>query len=373
VNKKAAKKLWALKVGAARSRLIRLAAPQRGGKGRFVIGTRDRCHTRGASGAKVFLVLFLQKKNYFLPLMDIIAAFKTFVRVAETSSFSAVAREMNMSQPAVSRQVAALEEYLGERLFQRTTRSLALTDDGRDLLGHATRVLAALDEAETAVGKRRGSVSGTVRLSVPVTFGRQHLAPRLGRLLAAHPALDIDLLLSDSYRDLVTEGIDLAIRAGAIADSSLIVRRMGSVQLHVVASSCYIATHGAPQTPEDLASHNCLVFTHSAMGGLWHFTGPEGPVTVGVKGQLRSDSGDAIREAVLNSYGIAALPAWFFLDELAAGTVQLLLPGWELPGTPVHLVYPSRRNLAPRVRVVIDFIQSEFLANPLLARFVDSR
>jgi DNA-binding transcriptional LysR family regulator len=305
--------------------------------------------------------------------MDIIAAFRIFVRVAETGSFSAVARELNMSQPAISRQVAALEDYLGERLFQRTTRSLALTDDGRDLLGHAQRVLDSLEEAKTAVGKRRGTVSGLVRLAVPVTFGRQHLAPRLAKLLAAHPALEIDLLLSDSYRDLVTEGIDLAIRAGAIADSSLIVRRLGGVSRHIVASADYLAAHGTPATPEDLLHHECLIFSLSSMSNGWEFAGPDGPVTVAVKGRLRSDSGDALREAVLQSHGIAALPSWFFLDEIASGSVKILLRGWELPPVPVYLVYASRRNLSPRIRAVIDFIQNEFLSNPLLAPFVDSR
>ena len=272
-----------------------------------------------------------------------------------------------MSQPAISRQIAALEDHVGERLLQRTTRSLTLTDDGRDLLGHAARVLDALEEAETAVGKRRGSVSGLVRLSVPVTFGRLYLAPWIGRLLVAHPALEIDLLLNDAPADLVADGIDLAIRAGAVADSSLIVRRIGSVSRYILASTAYLETRGRPETPADLARHDCLILTSSAAPTNWAFSGRLGPVSVPVKGRLRSNSGDTIRAGVLLGYGIAALPAWYFRDEISQGRVQILLRDWELPPTPVHLLYPSRRNLAPRVRVTMDFLLNEFSAHPMLA------
>jgi DNA-binding transcriptional LysR family regulator len=299
--------------------------------------------------------------------MDIIAAFRVFVRVAEAGSFSAVAREQNISQPAVSRQIAALEDHLGERLLQRTTRSLALTDDGRDLLHHARRVLDAVDEAETAVGRRRGTVAGLVRLCVPVTFGRLHLSPALPRLLAAHPALEIDLLLRDSMPDLVGEGIDLAIRPGVVADSSMIVRRAGVLSRYVVAGTGYLARHGEPTTPHELSGHDCVVLTTADHPNIWQFQGSPGPLNIEVHGRLRSDSGDAIREAVLNDIGVAALPAWYFRDEIAQGRVKLLLRDWEIAPTPVLMVYPSRRHLSPRVRAVMDFLLETFAANPVLA------
>jgi DNA-binding transcriptional LysR family regulator len=299
--------------------------------------------------------------------MDIIAAFKVFVRVAEAGSFSAVAREQNISQPAISRQIAALEDHLGERLLQRTTRSLTLTDDGRDLLNHARRVLDAVDEAETAVGRRRGTVAGLVRLCVPVTFGRLHLAPALPKLLAAHPHLEIDLLLRDSMPDLVGEGIDLAIRPGEVADSTMIIRRAGAVSRYVIASTAYVQAHGEPAHPQDLAAHECVQFSTPGHPSLWQFQGAEGPLSVEVHGRLRSDSGDAIREAVLNDIGIAALPAWYFRDEIAQGRVKLLLRDWEIAPIPVLMVYPSRRNLSPRVRAVMDFLFETFDANPMLA------
>jgi DNA-binding transcriptional LysR family regulator len=292
--------------------------------------------------------------------MDILAAFQVFVRVSESGSFSAVAREMGLSQPAISRQIAALEDHFGERLLHRTTRSLTLTDDGRDLLLHATRVLDTLQEAETAVGRRRGTVAGMVRLSVPVIFGRLYLTPRIGRLLDAHPALELDILFNDGLADLVADGIDLAVRAGVIADSSLISRRIGIVGRHAMASTQYLQRRGTPLTPTDLENHDCLIFTQGSSPTHWTFEGKDGKVGVPVRGRFRSDNGEGVREGVINGYGIGMLPAWYFRDEIKDGKVQILLPEWQVPGIPVHLIYPSRRHLSPRVRAVMDFLISEY-------------
>jgi DNA-binding transcriptional LysR family regulator len=292
--------------------------------------------------------------------MDLLAAFQVFVRVSESGSFSAVAREMGLSQPAISRQIAALEDHFGERLLHRTTRSLTLTDDGRDLLVHATRVLDSLQEAETAVGRRRGTVAGMVRLSAPVIFGRLYLTPRIGQLLEAHPALELDLLLNDGAADLVAEGIDLAVRAGMVADSSLITRGMGMVARHAMASSEYLARRGTPLVPADLENHDCLMFTQGASPTHWTFDGPGGKISIPIRGRFRSDSGEGVREAVVSGYGIGMLPAWYFRDEIQNGKVKILLPDWQVPGVPVHLIYPSRRHLSPRVRVVMDFLVREF-------------
>jgi LysR family transcriptional regulator for bpeEF and oprC len=160
--------------------------------------------------------------------LDLLGALRTFIRVAESGSFSAVAREIGATQPAVSRQIAALEEHLGARLIQRTTRSLTLTEDGRDLLGHARRVLDAGEETEAAIGRRRTSPAGLVRLATPVTLGRLYVVPRLPRLLGRYPELSIELTMSDAQIDLVSHGVDLAIRAGEVADTSLVARRIGS-------------------------------------------------------------------------------------------------------------------------------------------------
>jgi DNA-binding transcriptional LysR family regulator len=292
--------------------------------------------------------------------MDLIAAFQVFVRVSESGSFSAVAREMGLSQPAISRQIAALEDHFGERLLHRTTRSLTLTDDGRDLLIHATRVLDALAEAETAVGRRRGTVAGMVRLSVPVIFGRLYLTPRVGKLLEAYPALELDILFNDGVVDLVAEGIDLAVRAGMIADSSLIARRLGTVARHVMASTRYLQRRGTPLAPADLAAHDCLMFTQGASPTHWNFEGPDGKISFPIRGRFRSDNGEGVREAVISGYGIGLLPAWYFRDEINQGSVQILLKDWQVPGVPVHMIYPSRRHLSPRIRAVMEFLLREF-------------
>src|SRR5579875_3210565 len=251
--------------------------------------------------------------------MDVLAAFRTFTRVAESGSFSAVAREMGATQPAISRQVAALEEYLGARLIQRTTRSLTLTEDGRDLLGHARRVLDAVEETEAAIGRRRASPSGLVRLSTSVTFGRLYVVPRLPRLLDRYPDLQVELSLSDGVVDLVSHGIDVAIRLGEVADTSLVARRIGASTRVVVASAEYLEEHGEPQHPEALAEHQCIIFVGSATPNEWHFDGEQGPITVRVDGRFRTDSGEAVREAVLSGLGVSMLPAWLFPEELATG------------------------------------------------------
>ncbi len=301
--------------------------------------------------------------------MDLIAGLRTFVRVAEARSFTAVAREMGTTQPAVSRQVAALEEHLGARLIQRTTRSLTLTEDGRDLLGHARRVLDAAEEAEAAVGRQRGAPGGLVRLATPSVFGRLYVAPRLGRLLDRYPALSLELHVSDRPQDLVAEGIDLAVRAATVADSSLIARRIGSSSRITVASASYLDRHGEPQHPEDLAEHSCIPFLQHAAPFDWHFDGPGGEVTVRVAGRFSTDGSEAVREAVLAGIGFAVLPGWYFAEELLTGQVRAVLHEWQPPRIGLNAVYPSRRYLPRRTRAVIDFLVDELRLEPVLSSY----
>ncbi len=301
--------------------------------------------------------------------MDLLAAFRIFVRVAEAGSFSAVAREVGATQPAVSRQVSALEEHLGARLIQRTTRSLALTEDGRDLLGHARRVLDCVEEAETAVGRRQGAPTGLVRLATPASFGRLHVAPRMRRLLDRYPELSIELHMSDAVSDLVADGIDLAIRGGAVTEASLIARRIGSSARHVLASGDYLERHGEPTHPHELAGHSCIVFLNSANPHEWSFNGPDGAVAVPVSGRFRTDSSEALRAAVLAGVGFALFSTWAFPEELATGQVRTVLHEFQAERVPVHAVYPSRRNLAPRTRAVIDFLADEFRLDPAISSY----
>jgi DNA-binding transcriptional LysR family regulator len=300
--------------------------------------------------------------------MDLLAAFRAFVRVAETGSFSAVARETGLTQPAISRQVAALEQHLGARLVHRTTRSVGLTEDGRDLLAHARSVLEAVERAEGAVGQRRGGVSGMVRLSAPVVFGRVLIAPRIHSLLERHPRLSVDLLLDDRPMDLVQEGVDVAIRIGELPpDAPFIARRLGAFQRLVVASAAYLARNPEPLHPSDLARHECVLFDRHSGRGIWTLNGPEGEIEVPVEGRFHTDSPEAAREAVLTGLGLAVLSAWLVRNELRDGTVRAVLQAWKPPLVPVHAVYPSQRNLAARTRALIEFLLTDLQLDPQLA------
>jgi len=301
--------------------------------------------------------------------MDLLTAFRTFARVAESGSFSAVAREMGATQPAISRQVAALEEHLSVRLIQRTTRSLTLTEDGRDLLAHVHRVLDAVEEAEAAVGSRRGAPAGLVRLTAPATFGRRYIAPRIGALLALYPELSVELSLNDGPVDLVAEGLDLAIRIGEVEDASLVARRVGSTSRAVIASRDYLQQHGEPAHPDDLANHPCIIFLRYADPLIWRFAGPQGAAEVRISGRFRTDSGEAVREGILAGLGIGLLPAWILREELKTGAVKTILRKWQPPRSPIHAVYPSRRHLAPRTRAVIDFLVDEFRLDPVITTY----
>lgn len=298
--------------------------------------------------------------------MDLLAAFRAFVRVAESGSFSAVAREMGVTQPAVSRLVGALESHLGARLLQRTTRSLALTEDGRELLEPARAALDAAERAEGAVGRRHAGPSGIVRIAAPVVFGRVLVAPLVHRLLERHPALSVDLVLSDRVADLVHDGIDVALRVGEVPDTSLIARRIGAFRRLLVASTGYLDRHGTPRLPADLPAHACILVNSAGHSDTWRLLGPDGPVEVRVSGRFRTDSAEAARAAVRTDLGIAVISGWLMQRELRDGSVRRVLDPWHSAPVPVHAVYPSQRFLAPRTRAVIDFLVDEFRSDPAL-------
>ncbi len=305
--------------------------------------------------------------------MDLLAAFRTFIRIAETGSFSAVAREVNTTQPAVSRQIAALEEHLGARLFQRSTRSLTLTEDGRDLLSHARLVVEAVEETEAAIGRRRTSPAGMVRLGCPGVFGRIYVAPRLPVLLQRYPELSMELLVSDSVVDMVQDGLDLAIRVGEVLDASLVARRIGSTSALAVASPSYLAEHGEPTHPSELVGHECILFTRLASPEQWNFTGPgadsDAMLTVNVSGRLRTNGIEAVLEAAVAGMGVALVPTWMLGSKELRTSLTPILRSWQPRRRPISVVYPSRRFLAPRTRVVIDFLVDEFRLDPRISAY----
>jgi DNA-binding transcriptional LysR family regulator len=299
--------------------------------------------------------------------MDLVAGFRVFVRVAEAGSFSLVARELGLTQPAVSRQVSALEEHLGARLLQRTTRSLALTADGQDLLVHARTVLEAVERAEGAVGRLHAGPAGLVRVASTMAFGHVVIAPRVSVLLDRFPLLEVDLRLSDRMSDLVHDGIDVAVRVGEISEASLIARRIGLVSRQVMASVDYLARRGVPQTLEDLSGHDCILLELSPHPDVWQLEGADGMREVRVRGRFRTDSTEAVRVALKQGMGLAMASNWLMQQEIADGSVVPVLSEWRPPSRPIYAVYPSQRNLAPRSRAVVDFLVEEFKRDPALS------
>jgi DNA-binding transcriptional LysR family regulator len=296
--------------------------------------------------------------------LDIISAFKTFVRVAETESFSAAAREFNVGQPAVSKQISALEDYLGTRLFQRSTRSLALTDEGQELLVHARVAIEAVDEATDRLKRREGKVSGILRMTTTASFGRMHIVPRLGLLESQYPDLKVDLILQDHNANLVEQGLDLAIRFGEPREPNLIAKRLGTIRTVVVASKAYLEKRGRPETPEDLNKHDCIVFSGRRDGDAWDFTSGDHAVTVKVNWRVRMDNSDAIRQAALSGLGIVRAPSWLFPDLWELEDMETLLDGYTTTDFPMYAVYPSRRFVPAKVRAMIDFLEYEIRLDP---------
>lgn len=293
--------------------------------------------------------------------MDRLAAMQAFVRVVESGSFSAVARETRTTQSGVSKQIAALERALGAKLLSRTTRALALTEAGERYFVQARRLVAEIAEAETAVLQGEQQLSGWLRVAASVGYGRLILLPLVKSFLAAHPNVKIDLRLNDGFIDLVEEGIDVAVRIGELADSSLVARRIGTTQRVLLASRTYLRALPdgvkAPLVPQDLLHHNCIVYSELATQNAWTFTaGPRAAatkgsqVTIRAQGNLQTNSSEVIRASVLSGMGIGYSPTWLFEDELASGELEVLLRDWPAPSLPIHLVSPSQRYQSAKVQ-----------------------
>ena len=293
--------------------------------------------------------------------MDRLLLMHTFARAVETGSFSAVAREQGIGQPNVSRHVATLEQYLGTRLLHRSTRKLTLTPEGERYYAEARRVLDAVDEAESNV-RGEGKPSGLLRVACPNVLGRTHIMPWTKTLLERYPELDLDLQVGDRFIDLVEEGVDVAIRIGALRDSALKARRIGTAERVCVASPAYLATHPAPLVPEDLLRHNCVVHSLARSGRIWSFRTTE----VEVGGRFKVNTPDGIHRAVLDGLGIAYAPVWLFEEELHSGRLEPLLLNEMGPTAPIHCVYPAKRLLARRASAFMDFIAERFSGDPVL-------
>jgi DNA-binding transcriptional LysR family regulator len=304
--------------------------------------------------------------------MDRLDCMQSFVRVVETGSFSAVARELNTTQPTISKQIAALEDYLDVQLLTRSTRKLQLTQAGERFFERCQDVLDAAAAAEGSVGQRQQPV-GTLRVNCPVAFGQHQIMPYVKGFLECYPEITLDLRLSDRFVDLVEDGTDVAIRIGQINEPMLIAQRIGLTRRVTVAATSYLHDRPGPQAPEELADHNCIVYTRLATGNEWHFQNPTGgTLQVIVNGNLHIDNSTAIREAVLSGLGIAVCPVWLFGELLTSDSLQVVLTEYEPIPLPIHAVYRRGRFVSAKVRCLIDYLTIQFKLNPWLSDYSES-
>lgn len=292
--------------------------------------------------------------------MDRFEAMKVFAAVVDAGSFVAASDALPMSKAAVSRHVAELESHLGVRLLNRTTRRLSLTPEGEVFHARCKEVLASVDEAEAEITSRSGEATGLLRINAPFTFGLLHLAPLWVEFMASHAKLTLDVTLSDRVVDLVEEGFDMAVRIARLPDSTLVSRQIASTRLVLCASPGYLRQHGTPQHPAELAHHQVAAYSLFSQGDHWSFTGPQGPVSVKVSPRLRCNNGDTCRLAALRHQGIVLQPSFLVGPDLQAGTLVELMPEFRSIELGVYVVYPSRKFVSPKVRLLIDFLVEAF-------------
>ncbi len=293
--------------------------------------------------------------------MDRFHELSAFIAVVEAGGFSAAARRTGDSQPAISKAIGALEKRLGVALFNRSTRSVTLTDQGQRYYDRTKPLVAELDDADGEVTSNTRKVSGLIRISVAATFGRLHVLPLIPDLLARNPGLEVDLILSDFVRDMVEDRIDLAIRVGRVDLPDAVVRRVAGTPLVCVGSRRYFEKRGIPKTPADLLEHNCLLYGGLTESANWPFVGPEGPFSVSVRGNLSSNSVETIRAGVLAGVGIGLFAKVSLTNELSHPDVITVLDDFVKGIRDVSLVWPKRRFVPARVSRVTDFFAKALL------------
>ena len=301
--------------------------------------------------------------RYVVPYIETMNKFQemqAFVAVVDAGSFVRAAEALDSSKAAVSRHISELEDRLGVRLLNRTTRSLSMTDDGQAFYYHCTELLAALEEAEGDLSTRSVEASGLVRLSAPVTFGILHLAPLWGDFLARYPKVRLDVALSDRAVDLVEDGFDLAIRISSVMQPTLIARRLATTRLVLCAAPSYLKARGTPQHARELAQHDVVAYTYGTFRDEWTLEGPDGEVTVKVSPRLYANNGDTCRAAALRGQGVILQPDFLVGDDLRSGELVEILPEYRAGELGVYAIYASRRHLPLKLRHLVDFLVEAF-------------
>lgn len=288
--------------------------------------------------------------------MDRFQAMTTFIRVVDTGSFSAAARQTNVGQPAVSKAIAQLEDQLGVRLITRTTRGLSPTEAGQRFYEHARRALEEAEEAELAARGAGRGLTGRLRISAATTFARLHIVPRLPGFLSEHAELEMEVIMDDRVVDMVEEGIDVALRMGSLPDSTATARKLATGRRSLVATPAYLDRAGVPTSPADIAGHQAVVYTRYDTHNWTFRNAAGGEASVNVGGRLRVTAAEGLRAAVLADFGLAVASDWMFAPELADGRVVRLLDGWSLPPIDLWALFPTGRLASAKARGFADFM-----------------
>ena len=296
--------------------------------------------------------------------MDRLTSMDVFSRVVDAESFSEAARQLGMSRAMASKHVLRLEDRLGVRLLNRTTRRLSPTEAGAAFYERCRRIVSDAEEAELSVSRLHTETRGRLKVNAPMSFGYLHLAPAIPDFVARHSGVRVDMTMNDRFVDLIEEGYDLAVRIGRLADSSLIARKLAPSRMVVCGAPEYLRRHGTPATPDDLRGHNCLVYTYPASHEVWRFSGPDRDYAVRIGGNFRANNGDALRAAALRGLGLALLPTFIIGEELRSGGLQAVLTGYTAADRSIYAVYPHGRHLSAKVRVFIDFLTERFGPEP---------
>jgi DNA-binding transcriptional LysR family regulator len=296
--------------------------------------------------------------------MDALHSMGLFVDVVMAGSFSEAGRRRGLAASSVTRSISALEDELGVRLLNRTTRKLSLTEAGRLYHERSRRIIAEVEDARLSISQLEAAPRGTLRLNLPVVFGRMHVAPALPAFLARYPAVDIDMTVTDAFIDLVEDGVDLAVRIGELDDSSLIARRLAPNHRVICASPDYLARAGVPSSPQDLRQHNCLIYKRQPRRTFWRLRNVAGTIEIEVEGTLRANNADALVAAAQGGLGLTIVPVWMVIDEIKSGTLTRVLADYQVsPGaldTSIYAVFPYNRHLSPKVRALVDFFVEHF-------------
>ena len=298
--------------------------------------------------------------------MDRFESMRIFAKVVETSSFTTASAGLGISTSMVSQHVKLLEERLGARLLNRTTRRMSLTEVGRGYYDRCKRLLSDLEEAESAVGQMQVAPRGELRVNATPVFGVLHLAPAVADFTARFPSISVELMLSDRIVDIVDESFDLAVRVEPLPDSSLVTRQIASCRMVICGAPAYFKKHGVPRTPADLADHNCLIFTGTSYMRSWHFVSPKGEVVdVSLKGNLKSNNAAVLLWAAKEGQGLVAVPDYMVVGEgLRAGDLRTVLDDYAAPPVTIRAVYPHGRHLSAKVRSFVDFLAERFGREP---------